>query len=70
VFGFCSPAEEGWDGDCDHHHDVVIYCPFVAGDVAIVLFTGVGVESQQLVDSGFSGPKHVTALAEHPQKQE
>lgn len=62
MLGFCSPAKEGWDGDTNHHHDVVVDCPFVARDVAIVLLARVGVEGKQLVESGLPGPKHVAAL--------
>ena len=62
------PAKETGNAHQNDDHDEVVDGPLAAGNVAVVLLVGSGVESQQFVDAGFASPDHVAALCEHAQQ--
>lgn len=43
------PAKHCRNGDSDYHHDIVVDCPFVTRNIAVVLLTRVGIQSEQLI---------------------
>lgn len=63
------PTKNSRNSNRDHHHYVVVYRPFVAWNIAVVLFATGRVEGKQLVKSRFARSEHVAALTEHPQKE-